>query len=734
MLIIKRVLCACVLFLSLAYSANAVASPSIFRASDPVGPDETVVITGADLDDIGSILVQRLPDGVNSGSVPSPVYVEPIQPSSTSVKFIIPMSLGDGVYRFTVSTPHGTASGLLNAPAVFWIQGDGGSCAVPGGSLRIIGRNIARNSNATLSFLKDNDIIAASIHALPNDSWDAAYVLPTSIEPGHYKLRLHNGQGGPFGNIDAGSFEICKGQISIGTVLDVKSYGARGDGETDDTGAIALALEKAGEQGGEVRLPRGRYILSAALRIPPRVILRGERRDLVSLMWKDLDDPPPALIEGDGNFGLEDFTLYASNHRHIISGGCASRVEDGGQVHLRRLTIRASAYRGHLRPDRALLRQLAMDKATGSGADSLRLCGNNIEVVDSDIYGSARVFEFIEPKYAFIARNRFYNGRGGWYAVTGANGVIFENNTVSGGDLTATGGGIFADGKSPTSTNMLFYGNTFERMFGWDREAVTSDGPGGFYYGRAEAVDSRTISIEPTPTTDLTPGSIDFGALPNWAGAALFVLEGRGAGQYATVRSHEGSKVILDSALQVAPNQSSIVTIVPAQSHHIFIRNKFIDAGISAQLYGTAFESYFVENVSERSGGFVNWSLWYHHVQPNWGVQYLRNRVLDGNVYRGGSNSATAAGDSIIGAFVSQSPFIQNPVMRGVIFRANHLEGNAHIEINSHSNDFTTIKDVVVESNRIENADVGVVIHGSIDGLYSRRNSFSDVVHPEVTK
>lgn len=43
------------------------------------------------------------------------------------------------------------------------------------------------------------------------------------------------------------------------TVFDVRALGAKGDGKTDDTGAIQKALDECGKSGGTVRLPKGSY-------------------------------------------------------------------------------------------------------------------------------------------------------------------------------------------------------------------------------------------------------------------------------------------------------------------------------------------------------------------------------------------------------------------------------------------------------------------------------------------
>jgi hypothetical protein len=63
------------------------------------------------------------------------------------------------------------------------------------------------------------------------------------------------------------------------TVYNVKSYGAAGDGVTDDTTAIGNALTAANAGGGgTVYFPSGTYLISAALTLPALVSLKGESR------------------------------------------------------------------------------------------------------------------------------------------------------------------------------------------------------------------------------------------------------------------------------------------------------------------------------------------------------------------------------------------------------------------------------------------------------------------------
>ena len=58
---------------------------------------------------------------------------------------------------------------------------------------------------------------------------------------------------------------LINGKPFPGTVHDVKTFGAKGDGVTDDTAAINAAYTALGADGGVVRIPPGTYMISSSI-------------------------------------------------------------------------------------------------------------------------------------------------------------------------------------------------------------------------------------------------------------------------------------------------------------------------------------------------------------------------------------------------------------------------------------------------------------------------------------
>lgn len=90
------------------------------------------------------------------------------------------------------------------------------------------------------------------------------------------------------------------------------AFGAKADGVTDDTAALQAALEAAGEKGGVVYLPPGRYLVAGSLKVPAGVALVGAQQAplyiepligsvLLATGGRDHEDAPALFELGDSS-------------------------------------------------------------------------------------------------------------------------------------------------------------------------------------------------------------------------------------------------------------------------------------------------------------------------------------------------------------------------------------------------------------------------------------------------
>lgn len=728
----------CFLYLCAALSSLLVVpsvfgQPHIFWVSDPVRPNEAVIVIGDGLSD-SKVEVKRLDDV--PGESPSPVAwtgpgisVEALQVSDRSLKFIMPPDLKDGVYGLRITAGGLAETRLINAPIVYWNQGDDGASASPGGWLRLFGRSMGQRDKTALlmAIAREDKRLRRLMKAELSGLWEARFNIPGDLKSGEYDLYFHNGTGDSSAWVAAGLLKIKVAAKWPGKVFNVRDFGAVGDGVVNDTNSVLTAIKAAeSNRGGVVYFPRGRYLLQQALLVPQYVVLRGERRDLVNIVWDEMKSPPPCLIQGSGYFAIEDLTVYASNHFHVI--GLDERAMAAGQgedVRIQRVTVRAAMYRGHLTPEEVDQRLRNSQRFSQEGIDTIRLGGKNIVITDCDIYGSGRSIFLYKPKHSIVARNVFYNGRLGWYSFSGADGLIFEENSVIGADLMSTGGSINALGDIAYSQNVYFGRNKFSLMHGWDREALTTDAGYGFYYGPVKDVSTQSITL----VNELSERSR---SRTSWKGAGVFILGGKGMGQFTQVERINGNIVYLDRPWKVTPNATSVISITMMQQNYILLDNEFFDAGVAIQYYGTSINHVAAGNKSIRTAGFHNSGRWYRHYQPSWYCHFLDNEIVEGNFYRGGANNAILSGEAVLATYGYQRAPNTAPLVLGAVHRRNHLYSNAHIEIIGRDKNNPGTRDVIVENNIIENADIGLLVDGGSVGVLERGNRFHNVKQPRI--
>lgn len=679
--------------------------PVVLWVSEPVRPGQTVLVFGEGFSGVRSVVIEQ---GKRRAVVPS------AQTRARSVKVVLPRGFASG--PFVLRT-----TGLVlpvNHPKVLWVQGDAGASATPGGAIRAFGTCLAWPGSKPIARLEGAGASFAAPCSAP-DGFSLIVRVPSTARPGAYRLRVHSGAGGPRDWSAPVPVSVVRARNAPQRRVSVTDFGCTGRDGLDDTAAVQKAIRAVSSRGGGVvEFPRGRFVLTAGIALPPGVTLQGAGMGQTALCWPDSDRPPEALIRGTHDFGVADLTLYAMNHCHGIVGDQGPAA--GGNVRICRVRLRMNPYRGHLTEDEVARRFAAQQKFSTGGADCLRLGGPNVQVLDCDMAGGGRSIYLSGARNSVVARNRFANGRWGWYCLSGSDGLVFEDNVVTAGDLMSTGGGINCLDGSMVSRNVYFARNRLGECPGWDREAMTSDAGGGAYYGRIESASALELTLAEDPKWEGR----------DWRGAAVFVLDGRGQGQYRQIARTDGRRVTVDQPWTIPPDRSSIVTITMLQANYLFIGNTMTEAGVAIQLYGTAVGHIASGNVSRRTDGFHNFGMNYYGVQPSWFVQWLDNRIEDGNVYGGGHDQSVAVGEAHLGVF-ALPPGVEPraPVTLGCVVRGNRLESNAHLGLggtpDSPAADYPYVQEAVVEGNQVRAASCGLVRSArGVEGALIRDNDF----------
>ena len=690
-----------------ALSVGATEEPEIFWASDPIRPGETLMIQGHAF----------APDVVLEAS-PAPgkpmKKLEILGRSEQCLKALIPTGWKPNVFELKVRTGAGKAAVLLNRPAsIFWV-GDLGDRQTPGGRFRICGRNMVGDPKSVRVRLTGPNTVDVPVEKA--EEYALTVLLPAGTKPGEYKLQTHNGWGKEAGWSDPIPFVVEQPKRWPQTVFNVKDFGATGKGQTNDTDAIQAALARAETNGGGiVYFPRGRYQVSDTLKVPRFTVLRGEKREWVELLWQNLPKPV-TLVRGSNSFGLEEITLSAFNYVDGIESD-GGWLPTSGDIFLRRIRVLALRY-SRVSGEEYVKRFL--ESGPRCGGTTVLIGGRNIEITDCDLYGSGMGLHLTGVWGGRVTGNKISNGPYGWYSLTGIEGLVFEDNEIIGASMASDGGSLNTFFNASTgSWNLYFARNRIRTVFGSGREGTSSDGGGGNHTGHIVSSDGvkLVLSDGPQMVTDIWYKE----AKP---GMGVYILDGRGAGQWRRVIKQEGKTVELDRPWVVAPDQTSIVSISTFQGNYILVGNDYFDAGIAIQMFGISIGHVMAHNTSSRAGGFHVWGLCYGSIQPSWYCQMIGNEILEGNGILGPAGDPVK--DSHIAAMGPKIPGYDSPLVRCVVIRGNRLHNNSCIELTG------AVTDAVVENNTVENADVGINVEASVVGAVLRGNKMINVDKPMI--
>ena len=172
---------------------------------------------------------------------------------------------------------------MINQTEAWWVK----ETSSRGQIASIFGRNLSQDGGTQSSqiYLEDSTGKGYWAQVVGVNPYKVDFKVPDALANGNYQVFVHNGDGGQYGWSKPLTMTIDNGLNYTGTVFNVKNYGAKGDGVTNDTAAINAARAAADKTPwSTIYLPTGTYVVNQALD-PGRDQVRwlGDGKDLTNI-------------------------------------------------------------------------------------------------------------------------------------------------------------------------------------------------------------------------------------------------------------------------------------------------------------------------------------------------------------------------------------------------------------------------------------------------------------------
>lgn len=707
-------------------------SPKLFQVTTAeTRPGDAVLVRGEYLDKVSAVKVYRLPDENVNNELPSYIpeihedaleqqatdrkvealtkgngeSVSLLQQKSQSLKFIVPKEYKEGVYSVELIQPDNRKiSFYVNVPRVDWAISEEGLKATAGDYLRIQGKNLLRVRDAAQAIListQGNQVVRARVNKAFDD-FSVSVDIPENTPVGDYNLYYHNGLGGKTAWSEPLKIEVVhKSPDWWGTkTFNVKDFGALGNGQHNETAAFRAALNAAGENGGGiVYVPRGRYMLTGELILSPNTLLKGESKELTQIFWNslnwDTNELPNSLVSGTHHFALKDLNMFASRAWGVILS--TGPLQEQGHIILENLIVSQTAQLSgmvyQVKSNRDVVDQELNTRWTKTG---IILRGEGLKVRDC-VFNSSGMYTFYAVS-GFIQNchfDRHNTGVNQPYMLIHPKGLIFE-------DCLKQGDGYGYASSIDESRNMYEARNVIPFNYTNDREVMTLDGGSGAYNGKIAKIEGQTIMLpEGAVTNQWTENK--------WVGGGVFIVEGKGTGQYRRITKHTLKEIELDQPFLVNPDETSVISITTIRKNLFFINNEATDCG-AYQFYGSAQNGVISGLKLKRTNGIVSrGSYIYQGKQPNWYIDIVNCKFTEGNyTHWFGVNDRGHSGYQSINLVGSGGSGLNI----GTLIRHNDLADFSYIRTSPGANP-DAVTDVVIEDNNFRIAKTAISLGGS---------------------
>lgn len=559
----------------------------VFEYTENAMPGNAIGIHGGGFNAGSTVLLESIETA--QGTVTCNQALEVLTVSESYIGTQLPANLDEGIYNIRVK--NGTFQSALlriNAPDAWQVMNTAGVDLSPGYTFALYGNNLDFEGAVPKVKFKDTETGQEYMAAAGDndDTFQLTVTAPQGIVPGKsYDIYVNNGFGtlyekGPQVNCISGGTDLfglgvpwSKAFDDIGTnIINVRSepYLAAGNGMADDSTAIQAAIDAAAAAGGGVvYLPQGTYNTAGEkITLKPKVVLKGDGPDKTVLTTLAVPDENSHMIRLDGDYiGITGINIVSpentfvhivhtnrKNHLFIINCKLENkREQDACAVRLdlcSNILIKNNEFYNYGKQNTNRL--LSLDTNT-----DLWLTGNKMEWRTSRIMmtGSERIqcdnnemWRWTDADFDYFDNVLGRYAHAGYFSISGGSDIMIANNTAG-----KKGEGLLEH---------------------------RSDGEFVLYEGS----DSDYISIGQATGADLTSISDTSGKNgEKWASAndlsdyMITITAGTGVGQTRGIAGNETTKITVDRAWDIIPDETSCYSVCKKANERIIVRDNTLN-------------------------------------------------------------------------------------------------------------------------------------------------------------
>jgi len=736
--------------------------PITLRVSERVAAGEVLTFFGEgfDPDPAGNtVLLQPLRGStIPSGPGPEAVTVPVLQadPGGHFIRVVLPFADPAAAW---VRTHAGLGSTVLvNAPQPRWLAVDE---AYPGMPVYLIGRNLdprgigLRGRTEVRLVSRTNPARAMPVGVKELSSYHLVFHAP-ELDPGPYDVQVRTTDDMPWTTAPDTLTMVPAGPhvdpLRLGVawtrdfawhnVHDVREYGARGDGATDDTAAIQRGIDTIADQGGGVLFfPPGTYNHDA-LQLRAGVILRGASNQASVLQYTGtggnvFTSKGDGITDGHGGVCDLKFVIQApdrltSRYSLFVLGTPWGQFPTPGSG---RFFVYRTVQETPLDNPHVLVSVLGFDQ----------------KVLLAENHWTGRAPQFFSPylREYIVLRDNVFDYAAADGALPGQRRGLILRNTFRGHYIPGLSGNFrgpgLASGRGLESPrHFYFQGNTVSGMGSHDNDGESyafQDTYGTFFYGSVLAATPTTATVS-VDYVDMVNGG-QFGWQVRWQ---IVIVQGRGLGQMRDIVDHVdvGNTRILtvSEPWTVVPDATSRYTVIRTMSDIVCEENLAVDCEALFMFYHNVYDSVCAGLVSRNTGGV---SVWGRAMTQRREPTYF-NVVRDCSL----SGKAPFFGDTVMLVTAAQPIPPRQPAVAvmayGTEFRSNAIDRSACADSHSlhyghespsaieaslrHDGPITGgqgILATLIEKNSIRNSAVGVYLNTGVDSTLVFKNRYENV-------